>query len=169
MIFPLLVRWACRAGTRVFCSALAALVCPVRNIYLLAILYFNSFVPIAQQAGQAAVLGRLSLSMFSLLMTVAVDDTVHLLTCSGLGGDGDDWSSDCVPSLCPKDQVLALSRPDVKGHLLTYHSSYSIYIDVYYDTERFFCDNAQDIVYIFQPNMHRILEEKFFFQTLIYV
>jgi hypothetical protein len=27
-----LVRWACRAGTRDFCSALAALVGPVQNI-----------------------------------------------------------------------------------------------------------------------------------------
>ncbi len=42
--------------------ALAALVGPVQNIVFLTVLYFNSFVPIAQQAGQAAVLGRLSFS-----------------------------------------------------------------------------------------------------------
>ncbi len=48
---PSLVRWACRAGTRDFCSALAALV---------GLVHFNSFVLIAQQAGQAAVLGHLS-------------------------------------------------------------------------------------------------------------
>jgi hypothetical protein len=58
-----LVRWACRACTRYFCSALAALVGPVQNIFVLTVSvhYFNSFVPIAQQAGhsgQAAVLGR---------------------------------------------------------------------------------------------------------------
>ncbi len=29
----LAVRWACRAGTRDFCSALAALVVPVQNIF----------------------------------------------------------------------------------------------------------------------------------------
>ncbi len=35
------------------------------NIYvILSVHYFNSFVPIAQQASQAAVLGRLSLSVY---------------------------------------------------------------------------------------------------------
>jgi hypothetical protein len=60
-VLPGLVRWACRAGTRDFCPALAALVSPIQNI--LTVHYFNSFVPSAQQAGQAAVLGRLSLSL----------------------------------------------------------------------------------------------------------
>jgi hypothetical protein len=60
-VLPWLVRWACRAGTRDFCPALAALVSPIQNIFT--VLCFNSFVPIAQQAGQAAVLGRLSLSL----------------------------------------------------------------------------------------------------------
>ncbi len=55
-VLPWLVRWACRAGTRDFCSDLAAWVGPVQNICFLTI--HNSFVPIAQQAGQAAVLGR---------------------------------------------------------------------------------------------------------------
>jgi hypothetical protein len=59
--------WACRAGTRDFCSALAALIGPLQNIFFLTVGYFNSFVSIAQQAGQAAVLGRLSLSMVSLV------------------------------------------------------------------------------------------------------
>jgi hypothetical protein len=36
---------------------------PSTNIYFLTVHYFNSFVPIAQQSGQAAVLGRLSLSV----------------------------------------------------------------------------------------------------------
>ncbi len=58
-----LVRWSCRAGTRDFCPALAAPVGPVQNISFLAVHNFNSFVLIAKQAGQAAVLGRLSLSM----------------------------------------------------------------------------------------------------------
>jgi hypothetical protein len=62
-VLPGLVRWACRAGTRDFCSALTALVGPVQNIFFLTIHYFNYFVPIAQQAGQETVLGRLSLSM----------------------------------------------------------------------------------------------------------
>ncbi len=53
-----LVRWACRAGTRDFGSALAALVGPV-----LIVLNFNSFVSIAPHAGQAAMLGRLFLSV----------------------------------------------------------------------------------------------------------
>jgi hypothetical protein len=46
-----------------FSSALAALIGPVQNIFFLAVHHFNSFEPIAQKAGQAAVLGRLSLSM----------------------------------------------------------------------------------------------------------
>jgi hypothetical protein len=63
IVFLLLDRWACRAGTRDLCTAfLAALVCPVQNIFLLFPRRSLSFVPIAQQAGQAAVLGRLSLN-----------------------------------------------------------------------------------------------------------
>ncbi len=63
-VLPWLVRWACRAGgTRNFCSALAALLGPVQKNFSLTLHYFHSFVPIAQQAGQAVVLGRLSLRM----------------------------------------------------------------------------------------------------------
>jgi hypothetical protein len=47
----------------IFCPALAALVGPVQNIFFLSVLYFNAFVPIAQQAGQSVVQGRLSLNM----------------------------------------------------------------------------------------------------------
>jgi hypothetical protein len=43
--------------------ALAALSSPVQNNFFLTVHYFNFFVLIAQQARQAAVLGRLSLSM----------------------------------------------------------------------------------------------------------
>jgi hypothetical protein len=56
-----MIRWACCAGTRDFCSPLAAVVGPIQNYIFLIVLCSNSFVPIAQQAGQAAVLGRLSL------------------------------------------------------------------------------------------------------------
>ncbi len=65
-VLPWLVHWACRGGTRdflTFCPALAALVSPVQNNFFLIVRYFNSYVPIAQQVGQAAVLGRLSLGM----------------------------------------------------------------------------------------------------------
>jgi hypothetical protein len=55
-----LVRFACNTETRDICSALAALV--VQNI-LSSVRYFNAFDTIAQQAVQAAVLGRLSLSV----------------------------------------------------------------------------------------------------------
>ncbi len=44
-------------------SALVALVGPVQNIIFLTVHYFNSFVPIDQQAGQTVLLGRLSLSI----------------------------------------------------------------------------------------------------------
>jgi hypothetical protein len=47
-LLPWLVRWACRAGTNL-CSALAALVGRVENIFFLTVHYFNCFVPIAQQ------------------------------------------------------------------------------------------------------------------------
>jgi hypothetical protein len=42
---------------KIFGSAFAALVGPVQNIFSSSytVLYFNSFVPIAKQAGQAAV------------------------------------------------------------------------------------------------------------------
>ncbi len=58
---PFLVSWACRACTRDFCSAFAALASPLQINFSFTVHYFNSFVPTAQQAGQAAVLGRLSL------------------------------------------------------------------------------------------------------------
>jgi hypothetical protein len=41
----------------IFCSVLAALVGPVQNIFFLTIHFFKTFVPIAQQAGQEAMLG----------------------------------------------------------------------------------------------------------------
>ncbi len=61
-VLPWLVRCACRAGTRDFCPVFAAQVGPVQNIFFcLTVHYFISFVPIAQQPRQAAVLGRLYL------------------------------------------------------------------------------------------------------------
>jgi hypothetical protein len=61
-VHPWLARRACRADTRDFCSALAALVSPVQYIFFLPV-HFNFLSLIAQQARQAAVLGRLSLGM----------------------------------------------------------------------------------------------------------
>ncbi len=58
-VAPWLVRRARRAGTRDFCPALVG---PVQNNVFLAVNYFNSFIPIAQQAGQAVVLGHLYLN-----------------------------------------------------------------------------------------------------------
>jgi hypothetical protein len=60
---PWLVRWVRRAGTRDFYPAVAPLVSPVQNIFLLTINYFNLCVPIAQQPGQAVVQGNLSLNV----------------------------------------------------------------------------------------------------------
>jgi hypothetical protein len=57
-VLPWLVRWA------LLYPALAALVGPVQNMFFLTVYYFNSFVPIAQQAGQAVVPVRLSLNIF---------------------------------------------------------------------------------------------------------
>jgi hypothetical protein len=54
-----LVRWACRAGTyKVFLFCVGGSSSRPSTKY-----YINSFVPFPQQAGQAAVLGRLSLSV----------------------------------------------------------------------------------------------------------
>jgi hypothetical protein len=50
---------------------LAALVGLVQNIFFLTVQYFNSFVPIAQQARQAVGQGCLSLSKY-------VSGTTHL-------------------------------------------------------------------------------------------
>ncbi len=56
-----LVRWA---STRYYGSALAVLVGPYKIFFPhRTVHYLYSFVPIAQQAGQAAVLGHLSLSV----------------------------------------------------------------------------------------------------------
>jgi hypothetical protein len=52
--------YSCRKD---FCPALAGLVGPLQNTVLLTVHCFDPFVPIAQQAGQAAALGRLSLIM----------------------------------------------------------------------------------------------------------
>ncbi len=62
-VFPWLVRRTCRASTGDLCPAFAALVRHSTIYFFLTVHYFNSFVPIAQQAGQATVQGRLSLSM----------------------------------------------------------------------------------------------------------
>jgi hypothetical protein len=51
-----LMRWALHAGTRGFFPALAALVGPIQNIFFLSIHYFDSFVPIAQEAGSLIVI-----------------------------------------------------------------------------------------------------------------
>jgi hypothetical protein len=52
------------AGTIDFCPALAALISPVKKIIFLTEHFFTLLIPIAQQAGQAGVLGRLSLCLW---------------------------------------------------------------------------------------------------------
>jgi hypothetical protein len=58
-----MVGFSCRVGTRNFSSALAGFIGPVQNIFFLTVHYLNSCVTIAQKAGPAVVLGRLSLIM----------------------------------------------------------------------------------------------------------
>jgi hypothetical protein len=53
-VLPWMVLWACRAATRDFCAAMAALVSPVKKNFFLIIHYFTLYVPIAQQPGQWA-------------------------------------------------------------------------------------------------------------------
>jgi hypothetical protein len=59
--FPWLIRWALRACTRDFHPALL-LKSTQYKIFFFSPYHFNSFVPIAQQGGQAVVLGCLSLT-----------------------------------------------------------------------------------------------------------
>jgi hypothetical protein len=59
-VLPWLLRLARRAGTRDFCPALA---CSSQPIIFLTVHFSTLLVPIAQQPGQAVVLGRLSLSL----------------------------------------------------------------------------------------------------------
>jgi hypothetical protein len=82
-----LVLLACRAGTRDFCSSLAALVGPVQNTFFLTIHHFHSFVPSAQQAGQATVLGHLSLCMCLWLQQAEKEAAINQLKseCPTLG------------------------------------------------------------------------------------
>jgi hypothetical protein len=63
VFIPYLSRFAVPIYIRDFCFALAALIGPVQNIAFLTVHNFYSFVLMGHQAGQAAVLGRLSLSM----------------------------------------------------------------------------------------------------------
>ncbi len=51
-VLPWLVCWACRAGTRDFCSAWAALVGPVQNIFFLTVHYFNCWSPSPSKLGR---------------------------------------------------------------------------------------------------------------------
>jgi hypothetical protein len=52
--------WTRHAGTIDFCPAWAALLCPVQNIIILTTHFFTLLVYVAQQPGQAVVLGRLA-------------------------------------------------------------------------------------------------------------
>jgi hypothetical protein len=61
-----LFRWARRAATLDFCSALAALVSPVQDISYLTAPFFTFLIPIAQQPWQSVVQGRLSLCLCSI-------------------------------------------------------------------------------------------------------
>jgi hypothetical protein len=65
-VLPWLVCLACRGGTRDLYPALAALVSPVQNNFVLAACFFSLCATIAQQPGQAVVLGRLSFSWLRL-------------------------------------------------------------------------------------------------------
>jgi hypothetical protein len=58
-----MVYLALLAGTKGFCPSVAALFSPIKNILFFTVHYFNTFVPIVQQAGQAVVQGRLSLNV----------------------------------------------------------------------------------------------------------
>jgi hypothetical protein len=63
-VLPWLVRWTRRAGTIDFCPALAALVRSAKYYFPHSAHFFTLLVLIAQQPGQAVVLGCLSLFLY---------------------------------------------------------------------------------------------------------
>jgi hypothetical protein len=67
VLYILYGRGLSQAGSLDFCPALPALVSPVQNIIFLSAHFFTLVVPIAQQPGQAVVLGRLSLLVSPLI------------------------------------------------------------------------------------------------------
>ncbi len=72
MEYNCLFRWACHASIKDIYLAFAALVSPVQNTFFLTAHYFNLFIPIAQQPGQAVMPGRLSLNMCLWSQTIVV-------------------------------------------------------------------------------------------------
>ncbi len=73
----LVVRLSLHASTKGFSPSVAALFSPIQNILFFTVHYFNSFVRIAQQAGQAVVQGRLSLNVCPLRKIVTLK-SIHL-------------------------------------------------------------------------------------------
>jgi|688.fasta_scaffold1491409_1 hypothetical protein len=76
-VIPQLACQACRASTRKFlfchgCSSRTS-----KNVFFLIIQYFNSLVPIAQQAGQASMLSRLFFSICLWLLQYFVYVQLH--------------------------------------------------------------------------------------------
>jgi hypothetical protein len=71
-----------RAGTKDLYPALAALVSPVQNIFFLTAYYFNLFIPIAQQPGQAVMPGLLSLIMCLWSQAIVVTKVLYALYCT---------------------------------------------------------------------------------------
>jgi hypothetical protein len=63
-VLPWLVRWTRRAGTIDFSPAWVVLVSPILNIIFPITHFFTLLGLIAQQHGQAGVLGRLSLCLW---------------------------------------------------------------------------------------------------------
>ncbi len=107
------LRWAGRAGT--FCPASAALVGPAQNIFSLAVHYINSFVPIAPQAGQAVVLGRLSINM-----------------CLSLG--------ESITYLCVHSRMGSLTRESTSTSFSMHRFPTSKTIQIFFQFQHFFDD-----------------------------
>jgi hypothetical protein len=69
----LLLRWACRAGTRDFYPDLAALVSPGKKNFLTKRTLFHFVSPSPSNLGQAVVLGRPSLSLCLLVLSPRIN------------------------------------------------------------------------------------------------
>ncbi len=72
--------FSCRYKRLLFCLGCSSR--PSTKYFFLTVHYLNSFVPIAQQAGQAAVLGRLSLSVsLSLRLPILLNLSLSVSLC----------------------------------------------------------------------------------------
>ncbi len=101
----LVVRWACRAGTRDFCSALAAPVGPVQNIFVVTVHYFKSPSPIKLGRQPCCVASSYSVCLCWALCILHSAHIAHVCTQPRIA---------CVSHPIPLSFCLLLSNPSLR-------------------------------------------------------